>query len=62
MKTYIQPTIQIVPFRHSGFICTSGQVRGVNTNMIDGTNITYGGGSNQAARVKSNTVDWDDWD
>ena len=23
--------------------------------------MNYGGGSNQAARVKSNTVDWDDW-
>ena len=59
MRTYIQPTIQIVPFRHSGFICTSGQVRGVNTNMTDGTNITYCGGSNGAARVKEHSV-WDE--
>ena len=32
------------------------EVQSVSSN----TDITYGGGSSTAARVKTNTVDWDD--
>ena len=30
------------------------------TSVSSDTDITYGGGSSTAARVKTNTVDWDD--
>ncbi len=56
MKAYQKPTIQIVPIRHSGIICLSGQVRSVSS--VD-TDITYGGGSSGPARVKGNNV-WDE--
>ena len=34
--------------------------KSVSSNLTDGDAITYGGGSSTAARVKTNTVDWDD--
>ena len=37
------------------------QVSQVNAVQSNETGIGYGGGNNQAARVKGNTVDWDDW-
>lgn len=37
---------------------TSSEVHSVSSNSEIG--ITYGGGSSTAARVKTNTVDWDD--
>ena len=56
-KTYIQPTIQIVPVRHTSIICSSTpEVRGVSSNDAD---ITYGGGGSGAARVKDHGA-WDE--
>jgi hypothetical protein len=42
-----------------GIICTSPVSR-VSSNLTDGDAIGYGGGGTGPARVKSNTVDWDD--
>ena len=59
-KTYLQPAMMVVTLQQQGIICTS-QVSRVSTNLDEGDAIGYGGGSStQSARVKSNTVDWDD--
>ena len=56
-KNYQKPTINVVKIEMTQMLALSG-VGYVNGNA----GIEYGGGSNQAARVKTNTVDWDDWD
>ena len=38
----------------------ASKVGSVSTNLTDGDAIRYGGGGTGPARVKSNTVDWDD--
>jgi len=54
-KTYLQPTMNVVKIQHSQMLC------GSITDVEGGdTSIGYGGSSTQSARVKSNTVDWDD--
>ena len=60
-KTYLQPTMMVVRLQQQSIICTSNGVNCVSTNLDEGAAIGYGGGSStQSARVKSNTVDWDD--
>ena len=60
-KTYLQPTMMVVTLQQHCIICTSNGVNRVSTNLDEGDAIGYGGGSStQSARVKSNTVDWDD--
>ena len=58
-KTYLQPTMMVVTLQQQGIICTSPVSR-VSSNLTDGDAIDYGGGGSRPARVKSNTVDWDD--
>ena len=59
MKKYQKPTIQIVPIRHSGIICTSNpQVRSINSGD---TGIIYDGGSSGPARGKGRSIWDDDW-
>ena len=56
----MQPATIVVKVVSEGLLL-EGSVTSVSTNLGDDA-IIYGGGSNQAARVKSNTVDWDDWE
>ena len=59
-KTYLQPAMMVVTLQQHSIICASPVSR-VSTNLTDDDAIVYGGGSStQSARVKSNTVDWDD--
>ena len=58
-KTYLQPTMMVVTLQQHSIICSS-KVRSVSTNLDEGDAIGYGGGGTGPARVKSNTVDWDD--
>ena len=60
-KTYLQPTMMVVMLQQQSIICTSSPVSRVSTNLTGDDAIGFGGGSStQSARVKSNTVDWDD--
>ena len=59
-KTYLQPTMMVVTLQQHSIICTSNGVNRVSTNLDEGDAIGYGGGGSGPARVKSNTVDWDD--
>ena len=58
-KTYLQPAMMVVTLQQQGIICTSPVGR-VSTNLGEGDAIGYDGGGTGPARVKSNTVDWDD--
>ena len=58
-KTYLQPAMMVVTLQQQGIICTSPVSR-VSTNLDEGDAIGYDGGGTGPARVKSNTVDWDD--
>ena len=58
-KTYLQPTMMVVRLQQQSIICSS-KVRSVSTNLDEGDAIGFGGGGTGPARVKSNTVDWDD--
>jgi len=58
-KTYLQPTMMVVRLQQQGIICASPVSR-VSTNLDEGDAISFGGGGTGPARVKSNTVDWDD--
>ena len=59
-KNYVKPTTTVVEVQIESHLLNQSDVQGVSTNLD--VDISYGGGSNQAARVKSNAVDWDDWD
>ena len=59
-KMYQTPTMSVVEIEVTQMIANS--VTSVSSNLDGDDAINYGGGSNQAARVKSNTVDWDDWE
>ena len=58
-KTYLQPAMMVVTLQQHSIICSS-PVNRVSTNLTDDAAIGYGGGGSGPARVKSNTVDWDD--
>ena len=58
-KTYLQPAMMVVTLQQHSIICSSPVSR-VSTNLDEGDAIGYGGGGTGPARVKSNTVDWDD--
>ena len=52
--------MMVVRLQQQSIICTS-KVSSVSTNLTGDDAIGYGGGSStQSARVKGNTVDWDD--
>ena len=55
-KMYQQPTMDVVEIEVTQMMALSE----VKTVSSESTGITYGGGSSTAARVKTNTVDWDD--
>ena len=60
MKKYHTPTLHIVTVELEGQLLTDSDhtVYTVNSNA----DIRYDGkGSAEAARVKGNSVDWDDW-
>ena len=59
-KMYQTPTMNVVEIETAQMIANS--VTSVSSNLDGDDAINYGGGSNQAARVKSNTVDWDEWE
>jgi hypothetical protein len=59
-KMYQTPTMNVVEIEVTQMIANS--VTSVSSNLDVDDAINYGGGSNQAARVKSNTVDWDEWE
>ena len=59
-KNYVQPTMQVVELNSKTCLLQSS-LTSVSSNLGDDA-IEYGGGSSQAARVKSNTVDWDNWE
>ena len=52
--------MMVVTLQQHSIICTSKGVNRVSTNLDEGDAIGYGGGGTGPARVKSNTVDWDD--
>ena len=52
--------MMVVRLQQQSIICTSNGVSRVSSNLDEGDAIDYGSGSTQSARVKSNTVDWDD--
>ena len=60
-KMYQTPTMNVVEIEAAQMMANS-YVREVSSNLNGDDAINYGGGSNQAARVKSNTVDWDEWE
>ena len=51
--------MMVVRLQQQSIICTS-KVSSVSTNLDEGDAIGYDGGGSGPARVKSNTVDWDD--
>ncbi len=59
-KNYVQPTTIVVKLESESQLLNNS-VTSVSSNLGDDA-IEYGGGSTQAARVKGNTVDWDDWE
>lgn len=58
---YQTPTMNVVEIEAAQMMALS-EVTSVSSNLNGDDAINYGGGSNQAARVKSNTVDWDEWE
>ena len=56
-QDYQEPTMNVVEIETTQMMALS-EVHSVSSNSEIG--ITYGGGSSTAARVKTNTVDWDD--
>lgn len=56
-KNYIKPTATVIRIETESRLLASQGVTSVESN----TDISYGGG-NQAARVKANSVEWDDWE
>ena len=54
--------MMVVRLQQQSIICASYGVNRVSSNLTDGDAISFGGAGSGPARVKSNTVDWDDWD
>ncbi|MBQ8936630.1 MAG: hypothetical protein IJ066_02745 [Bacteroidaceae bacterium] len=60
MKAYIAPSTTVVRVHLESQLMQASKVGSVSTNLDEGAAIGYGGGGSGPARVKSNTVDWDD--
>ena len=58
-KNYQKPDMMMVRIQHQSHILSGSST--VTTVNSGDTGLGYDGGSNQAARTKVNTVDWDDW-
>ena len=54
--------MMVVTLQQHSIICFSKGVNSVSTNLTGDDAISFGGAGSGPARVKSNTVDWDDWD
>ena len=52
--------MMVVRLQQQSIICASNRVNRVSSNLTGDDAIGYGGGGTGPARVKSNTVDWDD--
>ena len=52
--------MMVVRLQQQSIICSSNDVSRVSTNLTGDDAIGYGGSGTGPARVKSNTVDWDD--
>ena len=62
MKVYIAPSSTVVRVHVERQLMQASKVGSVSTNLTGDDAIRYGGGGTGPARVKSNTVDWDnDW-
>ena len=59
-RRYQKPTMNVVEIEAAQMMMALSEATSVKTS--DEVGITYGGGNNGAARVKANTVDWDDWE
>lgn len=58
-KKYLKPITTIIRIEtESQLLSACNGVSAVDGNA----DISYGGGSTQAARVKANSVEWDDWE
>lgn len=57
-KNYIQPATTVVCVKMENMVAQS--VHSLSTNLGEDATLNYGGGGSSAARVKTNTVDWDD--
>ena len=61
MKAYIAPSTTVVRVHLESQLMQASPVSSVSSNLTGDDALRYGGGSStQSARVKSNTVDWDD--
>ena len=58
-KAYQQPALCIVTVEPHAHLLDASPVQTVSTTQT--VDINYGGGNAGAARVKGNSVDWDDW-
>lgn len=58
-KNYVNPTLQVVELSSKTHMLQNSVPR-VSTNLGSSDAINYGGGSTQSARVRGNSVDWDD--
>ena len=59
-KNYQQPALCIVAVEPHAHLLTDS-LHAVGTNLSEGDEIHYRGAGNGDARVKGNTVEWDDW-
>ena len=58
-KIYEMPELRVTVVKTTHMLCTSTtEVLNIST----GVGINYGGGSNQAARVKEILDGWEDWE
>ena len=58
-KNYEMPALRVIAVKSTHMLCYS-QEKVISVSSGD-VGIGYNGGSNQAARVKGNSVEWDDW-
>ena len=53
--------MNVICIDQTQMLCLSNEVQSVEDNLGSGNNLGMGGGTNsESARVKGNTVDWDD--
>ena len=58
-KAYQCPAMNVVEIEAAQMMASSS-LTSVSSNLSGDDEISYGGGGSDAARVKTNTVDWDD--
>ena len=60
MKAYIAPSTTVVRVHLESQLMQASPVSSVSSNLTGDDALRYEGGGTGPARVKSNTVDWDD--